>query len=315
MRVLPIICAFPFTWFLPVAYGYAQTPSMDRPDGALAHGFLIPATATMVRAWDIPRSPYQFPAADTEASAQVRHGFDLFTRTFQALPHSACNTVTCSNCHLNAGQRERALPLTGVAIRYPEFNRRAGRMFTVEDRVTECLRRSIDARPDTAAQTGTAAALAAEVADLTAYVRWLARGYRTGDPLPWRSTNTIPAEHQLPVERLDTAEGRRLYGEKCTSCHGWDGQGVQIGDKKAGPLWGPESWNDGAGAARIYTLAGFIRYTMPYLDPGSLTDAEAQQIAAYIDTRSRPIYRGKSLDYPDGRVPPDALYYFSRGGK
>jgi hypothetical protein len=41
---------------------------------------------------------------------------------------------------------------------------------------------------------------------------------------------------------------------------------------------GPSSWNDGAGAARVYTLAGIIRYTMPYLDPGSLTDEEAQQV-------------------------------------
>ena len=55
---------------------------------------------------------------------------------------------------------------------------------------------------------------------------------------------------------------------------------MQIGDKKAGPLWGDGSWNDGAGAARVYTLAGIIRYSMPYLSPGSLTDEEAQQVAA-----------------------------------
>ncbi len=52
------------------------------------------------------------------------------------------------------------------------------------------------------------------------------------------------------------AAARAIFNERCTSCHGADGQGVQVGDKKAGPLWGPDSWNDGAGAARIYTLAG-----------------------------------------------------------
>ena len=70
------------------------------------------------------------------------------------------------------------------------------------------------------------------------------------------------------------------------SCHGDDGQGVQIGDKKAGPLWGPGSWNDGAGAARVYTLAGIIRYTMPYLNPGSLSDEDAQQVAAFITAQA-----------------------------
>ena len=63
---------------------------------------------------------------------------------------------------------------------------------------------------------------------------------------------------------------------------------MQIGDKKAGPLWGDGSWNDGAGAARVYTLAGILRYTMPYLNPGSLTDEEAQSVAAFITSKPRP---------------------------
>ena len=100
-----------------------------------------------------------------------------------------------------------------------------------------------------------------------------------------------------------------LFLEKCINCHGQDGQGVQIGDKKAAPLWGPGSWNDGAGAARIYTLAGIIRYAMPYLDPGSLSDVEAQQIAAFITSKPRPAYPFKRDDYVTSGPPPDAVYY------
>jgi thiosulfate dehydrogenase len=91
-----------------------------------------------------------------------------------------------------------------------------------------------------------------------------------------------------------------------------DGQGVQIGDKKAGPLWGPDSWNDGAGAARVYTLAGIIRYTMSYLDPGSLTDEEAQQLAAFITSKPRPRFPFKDKDYPSAPIPVDAVYYRAR---
>ena len=100
--------------------------------------------------------------------------------------------------------------------------------------------------------------------------------------------------------------------ERCTTCHGTDGQGVAVGDKKPGPLWGPDSWNDGAGAARIYTLAGIIRYAMPYLDPGSLTDEEAQHVAAFINSKPRPSYPFKHQDYRTEKLPVDSVYYARR---
>jgi cytochrome c len=104
------------------------------------------------------------------------------------------------------------------------------------------------------------------------------------------------------VDKFDTARGRAVYVERCQSCHGPEGQGVQIGDKKAGPLWGPDSWNDGAGAARVYTLAGIVRYSMPYLDPGSLSDADAQNVAAFINSQTRPHYPFKDRDYIGGKI-------------
>jgi thiosulfate dehydrogenase len=279
---------------------------------------LIPASATMVRAWEAPRDPTRDSiTGDPAARTGIRNGFELFTKTAQTLPYAACNTVACGNCHLNAGQRERALPLVGVATKYPEFNKRAGRDLTLADRIIECLRRSVDAHPggDTTDPLQSAQSKitkdSKEVADLSAYIFWLSAGYPKEQKLPWRGKNSIDPANLLPVGQLDTAAGRRAYTEKCISCHGMEGQGVQIGDKIAGPLWGEKSWNDGAGAARIYTLAGIIRYTMPYLDPGSLSDREAQEIAAFINAQIRPVYHFKSLDYPGSQPPPDAVYYRS----
>src|SRR5262249_58189152 len=123
----------------------------------------------------------------------------------------------------------------------------------------------------------------------------------------WRNRNALPAESLIPVDKLDRARGQAIYAERCTSCHGLDGQGVQIGDKKAGPLWGDHSWNDGAGAARVYTLAGIIRYAMPYLDPGSLTDEEAQQVATFITSQPRPRFPFKEKDYGGGEDPGDGV--------
>ena len=57
--------------------------------------------------------------------------------------------------------------------------------------------------------------------------------------------------------------------------------------------------------ARAFTLAGIIKYTMPFLNPGSLTDEEAQDVAAFINSsRGRPTF--KDRDYRNGRIPADA---------
>jgi thiosulfate dehydrogenase len=164
------------------------------------------------------------------------------------------------------------------------------------------------ATPDDVLPTTTAK----EVLAVQAYLAWLSKGYAMGQNPAWRNQNAIAQDHLIPVHKLDAEKGKALYTEKCQSCHGADGQGVQIGDKKAGPLWGDDSWNDGAGAARVYTLAGIIRYAMPYLDPGSLSDEDAQHIAVYINSQPRPHFPFKDRDYAGSKVPVDAVYYARR---
>ena len=149
---------------------------------------------------------------------------------------------------------------------FPEYNNRAARLISLQDRVVDCFLRSENATgrgTDDLPSTGSK-----EVLAVTAYLSWLSRGYAVGANPAWRNRNAIAADKLIPVSKLDASKGEGIYGERCASCHGPDGQGVQIGDKKAGPLWGAGSWNDGAGAARVYTLAGIIRYSMPYLSPG-----------------------------------------------
>ncbi|MBI3363449.1 MAG: c-type cytochrome [Ignavibacteriae bacterium] len=119
----------------------------------------------------------------------------------------------------------------------------------------------------------------------------------------------MASDKLVPIDKLDPKLGEKLFIEKCSTCHGENGQGVDVGDKRPGPLWGSRSWNDGAGAARTYTLAGIIRYMMPYLDPGNLTYEEAQQIAAYITSKSRPAFPSKTKDYLKEKIPVDAVYY------
>src|SRR5947207_14023771 len=297
---------------------------------------LVSAATTMVTAWQVPQNPLEDKSVGNSPLAeQIRWGYRIFTNTPGEAARFTGGKVSCANCHLNVGQRERALPLVGVAGMFPEYNNRAARLISLADRVVDCFMRSENAtgrlqmssspadsespgdggHADGAVRVSNDRSPAdvptpasKEVLAVSAYIAWLSRGYAVGQTPPWRGRNPLAQDKLIPVARLDVARGPRLYTERCQSCHGADGQGVQIGDKKAGPLWGRDSWNDGAGAARVYTLAGIIRYTMPYLNPGSLTDEEAQEVAAFINSKPRPRYPFKDRDYLGGKIPVDAVY-------
>lgn len=300
------------------------TPKPDTGTPRLRYqlnGPLIPARMTMVTAWDYPQNPLTDPSLDTsKLSKEIQWGYRLFTNTPAEASRFVPGAVSCNNCHLNGGQRERAMPLVAISGAFPEYNRRAGRLISLNDRIVDCFLRSENAtgRLDGQDEQGHAVVTASdalptptsrEVLAIAAYLAWLSRGHEIGKNPTWRGQNTIAQNALVPIDKLDPARGEALYTEKCTSCHGADGQGVYVGDKRPGPLWGPDSWNDGAGASRVYTLAGIIRYAMPYLDPGSLTDEEAQQLAAFITSKPRPAYPFKDRDYQVDPLPVDAVYY------
>jgi len=279
---------------------------------------LIAAATTVVTAGEFPWNPLTDASLDdSKLSQDIKWGFQIFTDTPRQVPHLAPGKMTCNNCHLNGGQREKSLPVVGLAGMFPEYNRRAGRLYTLADRVVDCFNRSENATGAVAArgQAAVPTPTSKEVLAVTAYLTWLSNGFEGGKNPSWRGQNTIAPANLIPLKKLDRPRGEALFKQHCVSCHGEDGQGVQgalAGDKKPGPLWGPESWNDGAGAARIYTLAGIIRYSMPYVSPGVLTDEESQQIAAFINSHPRPSYPDKDRDFRVEKLPIDSVYYPQR---
>lgn len=303
----------------PAAPALAQTDEtiFYPPADSVLAGPLISASTAMETAWDLVRNPLEEEiTGGPERERLVRLGFRTFIQTPQYAPAYSGNELSCGHCHINAGQREKALPLVGVATVFPEFNKRAGTVFTLNDRIVGCFLRSMNAveakgmlpAHEVSAVAATVASSEATRA-LEAYIEWLSEGYAPGDSLPWRGLNTIPDEALIPMDRLDSARGAELFVTHCANCHGEDGQGAAIGDIKAGPLWGPSSWNDGAGAARVYTLAGMVRHMMPFVNPGALTDEEAQHVSYFICTQDRPVFPFKNTDYVNGKIPPDAVYY------
>jgi len=222
--------------------------------------------------------------------ASIRRGRALVLHTRDSLPDHVGNRLRCTSCHLDGGIRRDAMPLVGVWARFPQYRPRSGIVERMEDRINDCFRRSMNGR-----------ALDVEGAamrDMIAWFGWISRDVPVGGRVPGQGMPAVP-----PLEP-DTASGERLYAAECARCHGGAGEGTII----APPVWGDSSYNIGAGMARIRTLASFLRHNMPYDRPGSLSDQQAYDLAAYINGQPRPDYPGKELDWPFGDPPPDVAY-------
>ena len=105
----------------------------------------------------------------------------------------------------------------------------------------------------------------------------------------------------------DPVAGKQVYASTCVACHSENGQGVRRG--KPGdangyqfpPLWGPDSYNTGAGMARVTLAAGFIKGNMPsgitHVN-AILTDEQAFDVAAYVNSQPRPVKSNLKADFP-----------------
>jgi thiosulfate dehydrogenase len=67
------------------------------------------------------------------------------------------------------------------------------------------------------------------------------------------------------------------------------------------PVWGKNSYNVGAGLYRLSRFAGYVKGNMPFgatYDRPQLTDEEAWDVAAYVNSLPRPQKDFRS-DWPD----------------
>jgi thiosulfate dehydrogenase len=215
----------------------------------------------------------------------------LLVATRDSLPERVGNRLRCTSCHLDEGRRESGSWI-GTFARYPQYRARSGVVETIEYRINDCFRRSMNGRPLDPAGP--------DMRDIVAYIAFLSRGVAVGSP-------TAPPGARLQrwaALQADSAAGQRVYVSTCAKCHGSDGEGTP----GAPPVWGPQSYNIGAGMARVRSAADFIAANMPFDQPGTLTDQQAFDVAAYINRHPRPDYRGKEADWPNGDPPPDVAY-------
>jgi thiosulfate dehydrogenase len=207
------------------------------------------------------------------------------------------NDLHCTSCHLQGGTVPGAGPWVGITGVFPEFRSRNGRVNTLETRINDCFERSMN---------GTALDPASEdMAAIVAYMTWLSTGVPAGHEVEGRGFRRV-AEPPTP----DRAHGQQLYAERCAACHGENGEGRSgpDGAYQFPPVWGPRSYNLGAGMARLDTAAAFVRWNMPLGQGGTLSDQEAYDVADYFIHGERPDFARKGEDWPNGGRPRDARY-------
>jgi thiosulfate dehydrogenase len=226
---------------------------------------------------------------DGPLGSAIRRGRALLTATRDSLPNHVGNKLRCASCHLDAGRRLSG-SWVGVYARYPQYRSRSATVETIEYRVNDCFRRSMNG-----------VALASDgpdMRDIVAYLWFLSRDVAIAPVAP---SNRLAKWAALTP---DTAAGARVYGNACAKCHGADGAGTAV----APPVWGPQSYNIGAGMVRLRTAAAFVRDNMPFDQPGTLSDQQALDAAAYVNAHQRPDFPDKLHDWPNGDAPPDVAY-------
>ncbi len=268
-----------------------QSPTAPAAGSAAVDAVLAPGGLAPLRAPDRATIP-EGPMGDA-----VRRGELLVTRTYEELPEHVGNGLHCTSCHLQGGTVAGAGPWVGITGVFPEFRARNARVNTLDRRINDCFERSLN---------GTA--LDPESADMVAivaYMTWLSRDVPIGHDVEGRGFRRI-AEPPTP----DRAHGEQLYAERCASCHGPDGLGMTTpeGGYLFPALWGPRSYNIGAGMARLDTAAAFVRWNMPLGQGGTLTDQEAYDVAEFFIHGERPDFARKTEDWPSGGRPRDARY-------
>ena len=282
----------------------------------LAAAAIVEASAPQTRAesttiWTVP----EIGALPRDAhGVEVREGRDLVTATYAYIGPNvsdpskryAGNNLACSNCHLEAGTKKFGLPLFGLYNDFPQYSARSGGEISIEDRINSCMTRSMNGRPlphD-----------APEMQAIVAYIKFLSTGVARDQRVPGLGTGQMPELRRAAAP----ARGEPHYLRNCAACHNTDGSGLRgsVAGSDLGyimpPIWGRDTFNDGAGMARIINLANFIHFNMPhgtdYLNPQISVD-DAWDLAAFVLSHPRPHLAGIEHDFPNLLTKPvDAPY-------
>ncbi|MCX2743281.1 c-type cytochrome [Mangrovivirga sp. M17] len=259
----------------------------------------------------IPRS-IESDLPEGDRGKMIKYGHDIITNTSKFIGPSAArgksfagNNLSCNNCHLDAGKKIASGSFIGVYNRFPQFRGRENKIGTLEERINGCLERSMNGIPMPENTY--------EMQAIISYIEWLSEKVPEEIEKKYKGYRKI----NIPQRKADTLKGKIVFIAHCKVCHGEKGEGKR-NELTSDPIYiyppiaGFDSYNDGAGMNRVITAAEFIKYNMPFgVDHENpiLSDEEAYDVAAYINSLPRPEKKFKENDFPDKKLKPVSTPY------
>ncbi len=270
------------SWFSSSGSGKNNNNARQQPQQPAAVYWMPPDTASV---------------ADAQLKEAIMYGRELIAHTAKylgpkGLVMHTTNGLNCQNCHLQAGTAVFGNNYGSVASLYPKFRARSGTVETIAKRVNDCMERSLNGKAlDSNGK---------EMRAIIAYIRFVGSNVPRGIKAEGSGLKDLAWLNRA----ASTEKGKAVYAAKCQSCHNADGSGqfnTEQNEYIYPALWGPHSYNDGAGLFRLSNFAKYVKYNMPqgvtHENP-QLTDEEAWDVAAFINSQPRP-HMAVPNDWPD----------------
>lgn len=205
--------------------------------------------------------------------AAVVEGYNIMNHTRRYAGKYVGNVLNCSNCHFKEGSLEGGknggFSLAGVAALYPKYSPRSKSVVDLADQINSCFVRSMNGKP--------LPLNSKQMVGLIAYFHWISKGLPIYGKIPWIGVKRIETSHKPNPD-----SGKVIFTTVCAACHGTNGLGTKI----APPLWGKNSFSDGAAMVHLPVIASFVYNNMPYQMP-NLTKQQALDVAAFIISHPR----------------------------
>jgi thiosulfate dehydrogenase len=226
--------------------------------------------------------------SDKDQKAQLEYGKDLIANTTNyfgpngKVKKNAINGMNCQNCHLDAGTKVFGNNYSAVFANYPKYRARSGAVEDINKRVNDCFERSLNGK--------TLDTNSVEMKAIVAYINFLGKDV----PKDEKPKGSGFKDVAFLDRAIDPAKGKIVFEQMCVSCHQANGKGLLNEDKTAftyPPLWGENSYNEGAGLFRMSNFAKYAKYNMPLgasHNSPQLTDEQAWDIAAFVNSQPHP---------------------------
>src|SRR5260370_1346628 len=123
-------------------------------------------------------NPRQTAVMNAQQAELIHQGQLIFDETPKYAGSYVGNKLACNDCHIQSGTAAYAAPMIDLSGLFPMFNKRAGHLISLQNRIQECFARSEAGRPLPDDSR--------EMQALVAYINWLSKDGVKGKPYKGR---------------------------------------------------------------------------------------------------------------------------------